>query len=72
MSNSKLNSTVGELYYLFNRATKGYPSAERGNASYKLQCEFAWLLHEITNGPKFFIDDNVEKCKNFINKIQPA
>ena len=53
-----------------NRSTK---ELMRGNANgttlHKIQCNFAWIMHELTCGPKHFVDNNTQKANELINHI---
>jgi hypothetical protein len=62
---------VRDLKQQFTTATKGYPDAVRGNPTFKLECEFAWFVHEITIGPACMVYEQVNSCREFIRGIKP-
>lgn len=39
------------------------------NEKYYLQREFAYLLHELTMGPKSVIQRSIAECNNLINQV---
>ena len=41
----------------------------RGTNLHKFQCNFAWLLHDIQRGPRFFIEDRVIEAEELIAHI---
>lgn len=42
----------------------------RGTNIHKFQTKFAWILHDIKCGPRFFIDDNIDEAYDLINHIK--
>lgn len=60
---------VRELNKQFSEAVKHLPKAERGNARYKAECDFAWFINEITAGPACMVYEHVNGCKTFIDNL---
>lgn len=58
----------------FNQATKGQEAAFRSSAKganrqYKWETEFAYLLNELTLGPRSVLQKNISECNNFIDSV---
>jgi hypothetical protein len=58
----------------FNQATGQLERAFRGkgqgpNLAYRLQTEFAYLLNEVTQGPRCVLQKNITACNEFIDQV---
>lgn len=58
----------------FNQATKGQEAATRSktkgvNRQYQWETEFAYLLNELTLGPRCVLQKNIADCNNFIDSV---
>lgn len=58
----------------FNQATKGQEAAARAknngtNRQYKWETEFAYLINELTLGPRCVLQKNITECNNFIDSV---
>lgn len=58
----------------FNQATKGQESAHRVkdkgvNRQYMWETEFAYLINELTLGPRCVLQKNITDCNNFIDSV---
>lgn len=63
---------VKDLKKQFENAITSFPRAERGNKTYKAECDFAWYVHEITMGPNCMVYEHVNGCKSFIDRLKSA
>jgi len=70
ISTIPVKELVKDLTNQFRNATKGYPDAQRGNDTYKIQSDFAWYIHEITIGPSCMVYEHVNACREFIKSIK--
>jgi len=70
-ASSNINQTIAFLKYAFERATRslGYKN-HKGTKIYTYQCEFMWILHEITNGPLFSVPHFIQEANNLIKEIE--
>ena len=66
-----IDQTLAFLRHAFDRATRslGYKN-QKGTKLYEYQCEFMWIIHEITNGPIFAVSHFVQDANNLINRIE--
>ncbi len=66
-----IDQTLAFLKHAFNRATMslGYKN-HKGTRLYDYQCEFMWVIHDITNGPIFSISHFVQQANNLIKDIE--
>lgn len=65
-----IDQTVAFLKNAFDRATRpiGYKN-HKGTKLYDFQCEFMWILHEITNGPIFSVPHFIQEANNLLKDI---
>lgn len=69
-----IGQIVRYLVNTFNQATKGqetaFRSKEKGpNAQYMREREFAYLLNELTLGPRSILQKNIMECNNYIDSV---
>ena len=68
-----INQVLRYLTNAFDQATYREPRAVRTkegpNKLYRLQTEFAYLLHEITAGPSCMQQRNITSCNNYIDSM---
>lgn len=65
---------VRYLTSTFNQATAKLERPYRGkttgpNRMYQLQVEFAYLLNEVTQGPRCILQKNITECNEFIDQV---
>jgi hypothetical protein len=67
-----VDQVVTFLTNAFDNATRslGHKNT-RGTKLYDLQCEFTWLIHEITNGPYYIVPKHIQTVKELISEIPP-
>lgn len=65
-----VGQVVTFLTNAFNNATRalGHKNT-RGTKLHDLQCEFTWLIHEITNGPYYIVPKYIQTANELIDKI---
>lgn len=69
-----IGQIVRYLTSTFNQATSKLERPFRGknigpNKAYVMQTEFAYLLHEVTQGPRSVLQKNIAACNNFIDEV---
>jgi len=53
-----------------NRSSKELSKGNiRGTTIHKFQCNFAWILHDIECGPRYFMDSAIQNANRLINHI---
>lgn len=65
---------VRYLTTTFNQATskleRPFRTSHSGpNLSYRLQTEFAYLLNELTQGPRCMLQKHITDCNEFIDSV---
>lgn len=69
-----IGQIVRYLTSTFNHATQGLERPFRGkkngpNEAYFLQTEFAYLLNELTAGPRCMLQKHIADCNEFIDQV---
>lgn len=72
VSTIPVRELVKDLKKQFEDATAKFPKVERGNKTYRAQCDFAWYVHEITMGPSCLVYEHVNNCKQFIDGLKTS
>lgn len=72
ITEEQVAKSVAYLSNAFNKATRSLGNKnQKGTELYDLQVEFAWLLHEIANGPRYIFPKRVEEANQIISELSP-
>jgi hypothetical protein len=69
-----IGQIVRYLTSTFNAATQGLERPFRGkkagpNEAYIMQSEFAYLLNDLTQGPRCMLQKHIAECNEFIDQV---
>lgn len=68
-----ITQVVRYLTNTFKNVTSTWPNAERNgktkNATYIAQCDFAWLINEIMQGPTCMAQKYISDCNELLDSI---
>ena len=66
-----VEQVIGYLSSAFNNATRSMGFKNQfGTKLYELQCNMAWLQHEIATGPRYIVPKHIQTATDLIANVE--